>query len=251
MIQNIKVFNFPPLLVNIRSITLVDPTILQIMNLLEISQTLEHISTLWLNPYSINLISVRAFYELIFCASASETLRSCRLYLPQNHSLYLEPKHCSLPLLHSIYVQISIPLADFRRIIRLCPNLIRLEIEMIDNSYSKEETIIFLNHHEHLLIRRLCVYNLLSIDVFDMYMGHLPNLEKLYLSMKFVSYPLDLFKQLSNIIDRIDHLKEFHFRFSTNSCHLSDQQLEILKQLNPIFVNISIRNEDDQFVLIS
>jgi hypothetical protein len=87
-----KSIKFIPLLINIRSITLVDPTVIQIMNLLEISENLEHISILWSNSYSINLISARAFYELIFSASSSKIIRSCRFYLPECHKLYLEPK---------------------------------------------------------------------------------------------------------------------------------------------------------------
>jgi hypothetical protein len=245
-----KSINFVQFVVNIRSLTLVDPTILQIMNLLEISEHLEHISILWLNPHSINLISVRAFYELIFCASSCESLRSCRLYLPESHSLYLEPKYCSLPLLHSIYVQLSIPLSDFRRIIGLCPNLVRLEIEIVDNGYSNEEIILVLTDHEHIHIRRFHIYNLFSFDIFDIYIKHLPNLENLYISMNFSSHPLDLFKQLSNLIDRIDHLKEFHFRFSTVFCNFDHQELEKLKELNSFFGNILIKNENDKFIFI-
>jgi hypothetical protein len=243
--QSIK---FLPLLINIRSITLVDPTIIQILNLLEISHHLEHISILWSNPYSVNLISVRSFYELIFSASSSESLRSCRFYLPENHSAYFEPKHISFSFLRSIYVQISIPLADFRRLIHLCPHLIRFEIEIIDNSYSNEETIIVFNYHEHVNIRRFHIYNLLSLDIFHIYIEHLPNLENLYISMTFPSHPIDVFQQLSQIIYRINHLKNFHFRFSTDFCNLDQQQLEKLKQINPFFENISIQNEDDEIV---
>ncbi|CAF1659893.1 unnamed protein product, partial [Rotaria magnacalcarata] len=86
--------HFIPFLINVRSITLVDPTIIQIMNLLEIGKTLERISIIWSNPYLINEMSARSFYELIFSASSSENLRSCRFYLPKSHCLYLEPKQC-------------------------------------------------------------------------------------------------------------------------------------------------------------
>jgi hypothetical protein len=163
----------------------------------------------------------------------------------------LEPKYCSLPLLHSIYVQLSIPLADFRRIIRLCPNLVRLEIEIVDNGYSNEEIILVLSPDEHIHIRRFHIYNLLSFDIFDIYIEHLPNLENLYISMNFTAYPWDVFRQFSNLIDRINHLKEFHFRFSTFFCNFDHQQLERLKQLNPFFVNILIENENEKFIFSS
>ncbi|CAF3618350.1 unnamed protein product [Adineta steineri] len=246
-----KSIHFLPLLINIRSITLVDPTIIQIINLLEISSNVERICIQWSNPYLINLISARSFYELIFSASSLENLRSCRLYLPENHSFYFEPKHCTLPLLHTIYVQITIPLADFRRIIRLCPNLIRLEIEIIDNGHSNNETIILLNHCEHRNIRQFHVYNLLSLDILEIYIDYFSKLTKLYISMKLTSYPLDVFKQISNLIHRIYHLKQFHFRFSTHCWNIGYQQLQILKQLNPFFENIHIENKNNEVVFIN
>jgi len=218
------------------------------MNLLEISENLEHISILWSNSYSINLISARAFYELIFSASSSKTIRSCRFYLPECHKLYLEPKQISFPLLHSIYIQITIPLDDFRRLINLCPNLIRLEIEIINKESINEEIIPLYSHNEHINIRRFHIYNLLSIDILDIYIEHLPNIEYLFLSMKSSCYPMDIFEQLSKIINRINHFKKFSFRFSTDIWNFDQQQLEKLKQLNHFFGKISIKKQDDQFV---
>jgi hypothetical protein len=243
-----KSIKFIPLLVNVRSITFVDPSVIQIMNLLEISHNLEHISIIWSNPYLVNLISARAFYELIFSGSSSENIRSCRFYLPESHSLYIEPKTISFPLLHSIYVQITNPMADFRRLVNLCPNLIRFEIEIIDNENSNEERIVFFNHYENINIRRFHIYNLLSIDIFDIYIEHLPNLEYLYISMKFPSYPLDVFEQISQIIHRINHLKNFYFRFSTDFWSLGQQQFEKLKQINHFFEKMSIKNQDDEII---
>ena len=238
---------FVPFLIHVRSITLVDPTMIQIMNLLEIGNNLEHVSILWSNPYLMNIISVRSFYELIFSSSSSENLRSCRLCLPQSHSLYLEPKQCSLPLLHSAHIQISLPIADFRRIIRLCPNLIRLEIEIIENNDNEELTLI-LNHFEHINIRRFHISNLISLDIFDIYIGYLPYIENVYISMKFSSDLMDIFEQFSSLINRIDYLKEFYFYFSTNILKLGENELEIIQKLNPFFSNINIRNEDNQII---
>lgn len=243
-----KSVKFIPYLINIRSITLVDPTIVQIMNLMEIGKTLEYASIIWSNPYLINAISARSFYEFIFSANSSENLRSCRLYLPKSHSLYLEPKNCLLTLLRSVYVQISIPSVDFRRIIRLCPNIIRLEIEIIDDNDSNEERIIVLNHYQHGNIRRFHIYNLLSLDILDIFMGYLPNLEHLYVSMRISSHPINVFEQLSNIIHRIDRLKKFNFRFTTDFWNLGKHQLERLKHINPFFSNISIETQDDEIV---
>ena len=244
-----KTIKFLPFLVNVRSITLVHPGIIQIRNLLEIGKRLEYISILWSNPDEIDIISVRLFYELIFCASSSKNLRSCRFYLPQSHSLYIEPRSCSLPLLHSIYVQITIPIGDFRRILRLCPNLIRCEIEIVDNIGHNEERIIVLSHNEHINIRRFHISNLLSLDIFDIYIGYLPKLENLYISMKFNLFPMDLFKQLSNLIHRIDYLKNFHFHFSTDSWNLGQKQLETLQLINPFFQNLSIKYQNNQIIL--
>ncbi|CAF1267899.1 unnamed protein product [Rotaria sp. Silwood1] len=249
--QKHRSINFIPLLINVRSVTIVDPTILQIIYLLDIGQNLEHASIIWSNIYLINSISARSFYELIFSASSSNNLRSCRFYLPKSHSLYLEPKHCILPLLRTIHVQLSIPSVDFRRIIRLCPNLIRLDVEIIDDIYSNEEKIIVLSHYQHINIRRFHIYNLLSLDIFDILMGYLPNLEKLYISMKFPSHPIDVFEQLSSIIHRIDRLKELHFRLTTDFWNLGQHQLEQVKQINPFFANIFIENQDDEIIFIS
>ncbi|CAF0858462.1 unnamed protein product [Rotaria sordida] len=249
--QKHRSINFIPLLINVRSVTLVDPTIIQIINLLDIGKNLEHASIIWSNPYLINSMSARSFYELIFSASSCESLRSCRLYLPKSHSLYLEPKHCTLLLLCSIYVQLSIPSVDFRRIIRLCPNLIRLEIEIIDDTDSNEEKIIVLSHYQHVNIRRFHIYNLLSLDIFDILMVYIPNIENIYISMKFPSHPIDVFEHLSSIINRIEHLKEFHFHFTTDFWNLGQHQLETIKQMNPFFSNILIQNDDDEIIFIS
>lgn len=246
-----KSVNFIPLLINVRSITVVDPTIIQIMNLSTIGKNLEHISIIWSNPCLVDLMSIRLFYELIFSASSSENLLSCRFYLPKSHSSYLEPKHCTLSLLHSIYVQICIPSVDFRRIIRLCPNLIRLEIEIMDDIDSNEDKILILSHYQHLKIQKFYIYNLLSLDIFDILLMYLPNLEYLYVSMKFSSHPIDIFEQLSPIIHRIYHLKEFHFRFTTDSWNLGQHQLEKIKQINPFFSNIFIQYENDEIIFIS
>ncbi|CAF4596047.1 unnamed protein product [Rotaria socialis] len=185
------------------SLYIADPTIIQIVNLLKIGKTIEHISIIWSNPYLINEMSARSFHELIFSANSSENLRSCRFYLPKSHCLYLEPKQCILPLLHSIYVQISIPSVDCRRTIRLCPNLVRLEIEIIDNIDNQEERITVVSHCQHANIRRFHIYNLLSLDVFDILMGYLPNLANLYISMRLSSHPMDVFEQLSNYFQRM------------------------------------------------
>jgi hypothetical protein len=245
-----KSIHFIPLFVNIRSITLVDPTIIQIRNLLEIGKSVEYISIFWSNVHEIDLISVRAFYELIFCACSSENLRSCRFYLPKSHSLYIEPKCCSLILLTSLYVQITIPISDFRRILRLCPNLIRIEIEIVDNITDNEETIILLNHYEHFNIRRFHIYNLLSFQILDIYIQYLPKLENLFISMKFNSFSMDLFQQLSNLIDRIDYLNKFHFRFSIDSCNSDQQQLKTIQLINTFFQNLSIEKQDHQIIFI-
>ncbi|UJR24763.1 hypothetical protein I4U23_006137 [Adineta vaga] len=236
-----KSIHFIPLLINICAITLIDPTIIQIMNLLEISKHLQYISIRWSNLNEINLMSVRIFYELIFSANASNNLRSCRLYLPESHSYYLEPKHCTLPLLHTIYVQISQPLADFRRILRLCPNLHRLEIELIDFT---DEIMILCNYQEHIHIRRFHIHNLTSLNVFNIYIGYLPNVENLYISMNIPLDTLEFFKQLSQSIHRIDRLKEFHCRLSTKFRTCNDDKLEIFKEFNPFFAQIHLEYED-------
>ncbi|CAF1581601.1 unnamed protein product [Adineta ricciae] len=246
-----KSIRFIPLLTNIQAITLVNPTVVQIINLLQIGRNLHHVSIQWSNPYKPDLMSIRSFYELIFSANASQSLRSCRFYLPESHSLYLEPRHCTLPLLRTIYVQVNYPLGDFRRIIRLCPNLTRFEMEIIDNGYSNEETIIICSHLDHIHLRRFYIHNLLSLDILDIYIEYLPNLEYLYISMKLPSHPVDVFKHISSLIHRFTHLKQFQFRLSTDFWNLDHQQLEMLKQLNPFFAHIHIEMDDDEIVFVN
>jgi hypothetical protein len=59
---------------------------------------------------------------------------------------------------------------------------------------------------------------------------------------------MDLFKQLSNLIHRIDYLKHFHFHISTNSSNLGQKQLETLQLINPFFQNLSIKYQNDKII---
>ncbi|CAF2863760.1 unnamed protein product [Rotaria sp. Silwood2] len=190
-------------------------------------KNLQHVSILWSNPYLINSMSARSFYELIFSASSSESLCSCGYYLPKSHSSYIEPKRCQLSL------------------------LLRLEIEIIDDIDNNEEKIIVLSHCQHLHIRRFHIYNLLSLDIFDILMGYLPNLEKLYISMKFSSHPIDIFEQCSSIIHRIDRLKELHFRLTTDFWNIGQHQFEKLKHINPFLQIFLLKIKTMKLILLA
>lgn len=242
---------FSSALKHVRSVTLVDPSVVQIMYLLQIGQHLEHAHVIWSNPHVIDLVSARAFYELIFSAGAVESLRSCRLFLPPGHSSYLEPKHCTLPQLYSLYAQISVPMADFRRLLRLCPNLSRLELEIVDDGYSNSETLIFVGHLEHEHIRQFHVHNLLSLDVLDIYLGSLSRVEQLYISTKLPAHPLDVFKQLARVIHRLNRLRTFRFRVATGGWNLGHQRLELVRNLHPFFAHTRVESDDDEIFFVN